>query len=60
VTPQRVEQPCLRQGMLENSNVNVIEEMVNMITLQRSHEVLGKIVQTIDEITSKRIDAARG
>ena len=38
------------QGELEGSNVNVVEEMVNMITGQRAYEINSKVVQTGDQI----------
>jgi flagellar basal-body rod protein FlgG len=37
-----------QQGMLEASNVNVIDEMVNMITIQRAYEAGQKMIQTVD------------
>lgn len=58
VTVQAVAKPHLRQGMLESSNVNAIEEMVNMIQVQRSNDVSQKVIQQFDDLTSKRIDAA--
>ncbi len=40
----------LAQGTLEMSNVQVVEEMVNMITAQRAYEVNSKAIQTADEM----------
>jgi len=40
----------ISQGYLEMSNVNVVEEMVNMILAQRSYEINGKAIQTADEM----------
>lgn len=40
----------LAQGVLEMSNVNVAEEMVNMITGQRAYELNSKAIQTSDEM----------
>jgi flagellar basal-body rod protein FlgG len=40
----------INQGFLELSNVNVVEEMVNMIASQRAYELNSKIVQTSDEM----------
>lgn len=40
----------IAQGFLEMSNVNVVEEMVNMIISQRAYEVSSKAVQTSDEM----------
>jgi flagellar basal-body rod protein FlgG len=38
------------QGFLEMSNVNVVEEMVNMIISQRAYEMNSKAIQTADEM----------
>lgn len=38
------------QGFLESSNVNVVEEMVNMIAGQRAYEANSKIIRTADEM----------
>ncbi|MBW1975453.1 MAG: flagellar basal-body rod protein FlgG [Deltaproteobacteria bacterium] len=38
------------QGFLENSNVNVVEEMVNMIAGQRAYEANSKVIRTSDEM----------
>ena len=38
------------QGYLESSNVNIVEEMVNMITAQRAYEINSKSIQTSDEM----------
>jgi flagellar basal-body rod protein FlgG len=40
----------LTQGSLEASNVNVVEEMVNMIQIQRAYEMNSKAVQTCDQM----------
>jgi flagellar basal-body rod protein FlgG len=41
------------QGSLETSNVNIVEEMVNMIQAQRAYEINSKAVQTSDEMLQK-------
>ena len=38
----------LSQGFLESSNVNVVEELVNMIESQRAYEMNSKAIQTAD------------
>ncbi|MBI4686801.1 MAG: flagellar basal-body rod protein FlgG [Nitrospirae bacterium] len=38
------------QGFVEMSNVNVVEEMVNMIVSQRAYEINSKAVQMADEM----------
>ncbi|BCA95145.1 flagellar basal-body rod protein FlgG [Legionella antarctica] len=40
----------LLQGNLEASNVNVVEELVNMIQAQRSYEITAKSIQTVDSM----------
>jgi flagellar basal-body rod protein FlgG len=40
------------QNTLENSNVSVVEEMVNMITTQRAYEMNSKAVTTADQMLS--------
>ncbi|MDD2319092.1 MAG: flagellar basal-body rod protein FlgG [Geobacteraceae bacterium] len=40
----------ISQGFLEMSNVNVMEEMVNMIVSQRAYEINSKAVQAADEM----------
>ncbi|MEQ6884812.1 flagellar basal-body rod protein FlgG [Salicola sp. Rm-C-2C1-2] len=40
----------IEQGMLEGSNVEVVEEMVNMITTQRAYEMNSKVVSTSDQM----------
>ncbi len=44
------------QGTLEMSNVNVISEMVEMITISRAYESNQKIIQTIDETLDKAVN----
>ena len=38
------------QGYIENSNVNIVEEMVNLIVAQRAYEINSKSIQTSDEM----------
>ncbi|WP_428684807.1 flagellar basal-body rod protein FlgG [Sphingopyxis sp.] len=40
----------LRGGMLEGSNVNVVEELVDMIETQRAYEVNSKMISATDEM----------
>jgi len=44
---------ALSQGQLENSNVKAIEEMVAMISTQRSYELNSKVIQTADQMLQK-------
>jgi len=47
------------QGFLESSNVNIVEEMVNMIQAQRAYEVNSKSIQTSDEMLQKIAELKR-
>jgi len=41
---------AIQQGALESSNVNVVEELVNMIETQRSYEMNSKSISTTDQM----------
>lgn len=43
---------AIQQGALENSNVDVVEEITNMITAQRAYEMNSKVIRTSDEMLS--------
>jgi flagellar basal-body rod protein FlgG len=38
------------QGQLETSNVNIVDEMVGMITTQRAYETNSKMIQASDQM----------
>jgi flagellar basal-body rod protein FlgG len=40
----------IRQGMLEASNVNIVEELVDMIECQRAYEISSKMISSVDEM----------
>lgn len=40
----------LAQGQLEASNVNIVDEMVNMIRAQRAYETNSKVIQSSDQM----------
>ncbi len=40
----------LLQGFVEGSNVNVVEEMVGLITTQRAYEINSRAIRTADEM----------
>jgi flagellar basal-body rod protein FlgG len=40
----------IRQGALENSNVNVVEEITNLIAAQRAYEMNSNVITTSDEM----------
>ena len=43
----------MQQGFVETSNVNVVEELVQMIQTQRSYELNSKSIQTADQMLDK-------
>ncbi len=47
------------QGYLENSNVQVVEEMINLITAQRAYEVNSKTIQTVDRMMEVAVGLKR-
>lgn len=49
-TPNENGMGALLQGSLESSNVDIVEEMVNMITTQRAYEMNSKVVSTADQM----------
>jgi flagellar basal-body rod protein FlgG len=51
-TPGEQEYGPLLQGSLETSNVNVVEELVNMIETQRAYEMNSKAISTTDQMLS--------
>lgn len=40
----------VRQGYLEASNVQIVEEMIKLITAQRAYDINSKAIQTADEM----------
>ena len=44
------------QGYLESSNVNVVSEMVNMITIARDYESSQKVIQSIDSTLERAVN----
>ncbi|MBX2834388.1 MAG: flagellar basal-body rod protein FlgG [Micavibrio sp.] len=48
--PASEEFGTLRQGALEQSNVNVVEEITELITAQRAYEMNSKVISTSDEM----------
>ncbi len=43
----------LNQGFIETSNVNVVEELVNMIQTQRAYEINSKAITTSDQMLQR-------
>ena len=48
----------VRQGLLETANVNAVDEMVAMISAQRSFEFATRLMQMIDQ-TYRRLNSLR-
>lgn len=46
----------LSQGEIETSNVNIVDEMVNMITAQRAYETNSKVIQTSDQMLQTAVN----
>lgn len=44
------------QNQLETSNVNIVDEMINMITAQRAYETNSKVVQTSDQMLQTAVN----
>jgi flagellar basal-body rod protein FlgG len=49
----------INQGFLEQSNVSVVEEMVNMIVAQRAYEVNSRAIRVADDMLSQINNLAR-
>ena len=44
------------QGVIETSNVSIVDEMVNMIAVTRSYETNQKMIQTVDGMLDKAVN----
>lgn len=49
----------IKQGWVEGSNVNVVQEMIQMIELQRMYDAGSKVIQTNDATLEKSISQGR-
>ncbi len=47
----------VRQGFVESSNVNVVDEMTRMITTSRTFEAFQKVIQSIDSANDQSINS---
>lgn len=56
VQPEEVEKPKIAQGMLEESNVQAISQLSEMIKVHRSHQSLGRAIQQEHERQMKAIN----
>ena len=48
------------QGYLESSNVDIVEEMISMITAQRAYEMNSKTVKTVEDMMTTADNLKRG
>ncbi len=55
LTEMTPEERNVRQGMLELSNADPMQSLVDMIEIQRAHQAVAKAMQSVDEATGKRI-----
>lgn len=46
----------VNQGCIEASNVNVVSEMVNMITISRAYQAGQKVINSVDETLDKTVN----
>jgi flagellar basal-body rod protein FlgG len=58
-TPGTNQYGSILQGYQENSNVNIVEEMVDMIVAQRAYEVNSRAIRTADEMLSTASNLSR-
>ncbi len=49
----------LLSGYVEQSNVSVVEEMINMIVSQRAYEANSKVIRTADEMFTQANNVAQ-
>lgn len=59
VTPGEENSGTIQQYYLENSNVSVVEEMVNLISSQRAYEINSKMIRASDEMLATANQIAR-
>ncbi|MCR5823188.1 MAG: flagellar hook-basal body protein [Lachnospiraceae bacterium] len=54
-----IEEPSglIRQGYLEQSNVNVVRQMTNLIVITRAYEANQKVVQTMDSTLDQAVNS---
>ena len=53
---QKVSVGMIRQGCTEQSNVNVISEMVNLISITRAYEAGQKVIKTQDQLLDQTVN----
>jgi len=60
VQPVEVLDPVVKQGYQEASNVRIVDELVNMITVSRLYEANMRLVSTVKDTTSSMVNVAMG
>lgn len=50
----------LHQGYIESSNVDIVDEMIAMITAQRSYEINSKTIKTVEQMMQLANNLKRG
>lgn len=55
-TGRQAASTTVSQGFLEMSNVNVVDETVNLVSLMRTYEANQRLILTYDEILSKAVN----
>jgi len=60
VEPVEATSPVIKQGYQETSNVKVVDELVNMITVSRLYEANMRLVSVNKDTTSSMINVAMG
>ena len=59
LTADPVENPTVRTGTLEMSNVSVVTEMVDLITITRAYQANQKVMMAQDATIGNAIQLAR-
>jgi flagellar basal-body rod protein FlgG len=54
-----VESPRVIQGFIETSNVNVVDQMMEMITLEKIYTINSKVIQTRDGTLARAMDLGK-
>ncbi|MBU3917028.1 flagellar basal-body rod protein FlgF [bacterium] len=57
--PTVLDNAVIHQGVIEGSNVDSVQEMVKMITVNRSYEASQKVMTSLDDLDDKSISIAR-
>jgi flagellar basal-body rod protein FlgG len=60
IQPGRTNAPAIRFGMLEQSNVSIVDAMMQILTAQRAYEANAKGVQAADELLRIANNLQRG